>query len=362
MPTDELIGHLDEYLDTISGTRMHPLRPKAEGIAEWDAMCGKYKTRQYQVSHMGMDSSCAEELYMKYGGYGPLKERAALYNMLYLLKQSPSYRAVVTTDTRPQIWWDQVWSSLEFFNEVVDEIHWEKRLSKWNHCPLYPYLATAIGDTYPLCSYGGELSDVLYQPKYEEEVFKILLMNDFLGNYVWFGGICCGVRADARIMKEQGPPSRSLKRGEAHLLDGGFGGRLGSVTPFPKPPKKEMPRWKTKANDGHSFVRARSEHVLTQLHAWGVCRDTYRKYGHCLPDRIQKLHWMVRAVVHIQQFLNARNVRYEPHGPWEHFPDAIFGQPKATRRHTDSDSSSSDSDTSSTSLGSFLTSAEENEE
>ena len=142
----------------------------------------------------------------------------------------------------------------------------------------------------------------------------------------------------------------------------GFGGRLGSVTPFPKPPKKEMPKWKTKANDGHSFVRAHSEHVLTQLHAWGVCRDTCRKYGHCLPDWIQKLHWMVRAVVHIQQFLNARNVRYEPHGLWEHFPDAIFGQPKATRRHTDSDSSSSDSDTSSTSSGSSLTSAEENEE
>ena len=59
-----------------------------------------------------MDSSRAEELYMKYGGYGPLKERAAFYNMLYLLQQSPSYRGVVT--------------------------------------------------------YGGELNDVLYQPKYEE--------------------------------------------------------------------------------------------------------------------------------------------------------------------------------------------------
>ena len=91
---------------------------------------------------------------------------------------------------------------------------------------------------------------------HEEEEFKILLMNDFLGNCVWFGGICSGVRADARIMKEQVPPSRNLERGEAHLLDGGFGGRLGSVTPFSKPPKREMPKWKTKANDGHSFVRA----------------------------------------------------------------------------------------------------------
>ena len=78
-------------------------------------------------------------------------------------------------------------------------------------------------------------------------MFNILPMNDFLGNYVWFGGICCGVRADARTMKEQGPPSCSLEPGEAHLMDSGFGGRLGSVTPFPKPPKKDMPKWKTKA-------------------------------------------------------------------------------------------------------------------
>ena len=82
------------------------------------------------VRHRGMDSSRAKELYMKYGGYGPLKERATLYNMSYLLKQSPSYRAVVTPDARPQTWWDQVWSSLEFFNEFVDEIHWKKRLSE----------------------------------------------------------------------------------------------------------------------------------------------------------------------------------------------------------------------------------------
>ena len=31
----------------------------------------------------------------------------------------------------------------------------------------------------------------------------------------------------------------------------------------------------------------------------------------------------------------------EPYGPWDHFPDNIYGQPKATRRRTDSDSSSS---------------------
>ena len=88
----------------------------------------------------------------------------------------------------------------------------------------------------------------------------------FLGNYRWFGGISCGVRGDARIMMELGPPLHRLEPGGAHLLDGGFGGRLGSITPYPKPKKMDMPPWKAKANDRHSFLRARSEHVLTQLH------------------------------------------------------------------------------------------------
>ena len=75
---------------------------------------------------------------------------------------------------------------------------------------------------------------------------------------------------------------------------------------------------------------------------------------------MQKLHLMVRAVVHIQQFLNVRNVRYEPYGPWDHFPSGIYGQPSATRRRgSDSDS---DSDSVSSSSGSSLTSADEEEE
>ena len=121
-----------------------------------------------------------------------------------------------------------------------------------------------------------------------------------------------------------------------------------------------MPPLKAKANDGHSLLRARLEHVLTRLHSWGVCRNMYTKRGNTLPDRMQKLHLLVRAVVHIQQFLNVRNVRYEPYGPWDHFPSGIYGQPSATRRRgSDSDS---DSDSVSSSSGSSLTPADEEEE
>ena len=60
--------------------------------------------------------------------------------------------------------------------------------------------------------------------------------------------------------------------------------------------------------------------------------------------------------------LVVRNVRYEPYGPWDHFPSGIFGQPKATRRRGSDSDSNSDSDSDSSSSGSSLTSADEEEE
>ena len=50
---------------------------------------------------------------------------------------------------------------------------------------------------------------------------------------------------------------------------------------------------------------------------------------------------MVHAVVHIKQFINKRNVKYKPYGPWGHFPKEMFGTKSCT---VDDDSSTSDSD------------------
>ena len=91
--------------------------------------------------------------------------------------------------------------------------------------------------------------------------------------------------------------------------------------PFPSPPP--VPCGEPVCR-GYSFLHARLEHGITQLYSWGACRTMYGT----LPDHIQKLHLMVRAIVHIQQLLN---VRYEPYGPWDHFSSGIYGQPKATR-------------------------------
>ena len=96
--------------------------------------------------------------------------------------------------------------------------------------------------------------------------------------------------------------------------------------------------------DGHSFIRGRAEHPFTQLYSWGGCCEVFQKRGLALDDRIQRLHMMVHAVVHIQQHVNKRNVRYQPFGPWKYFPKAMFDKPTVAPETDSSDAVATSSD------------------
>ena len=52
-----------------------------------------------------------------------------------------------------------------------------------------------------------------------------------------------------------------------------------------------------------------------------MCREPCTKLGINWEERIVRLHWMVHVVVHIhiQQFINKRNVKYKPYGLWGQF-------------------------------------------
>ena len=89
--------------------------------------------------------------------------------------------------------------------DQMDELDFDGRVNEYNHSPLYLYLVTLIGNTFPVGSVGGVLSDVLFQPKYAD-VFKVFLLVDHFGQYRWVGGLACGVRRDTRILKECGGP------------------------------------------------------------------------------------------------------------------------------------------------------------
>ena len=62
-------------------------------------------------------------------------------------------------------------------------------------------------------------------------------------------------------------------------------------------------------------------------------------------------------MVHIQQFINKRNVKYQPYGPWGHFPKRRFGTKPCS---VDSDSSTSDSDSNSDSHSSSSSNSNSN--
>ena len=80
-----------------------------------------------------------------------------------------------------------------------------------------------------------------------------------------------------------------------------------------------------------------------------MCRDPCTKLGMNWEERILQLHWMVHTGLQVQQFINRRNVKYKPHGPWGHFPKEMFGMKSCT---VDDDlftsDSNSDSDSDST--------------
>ena len=237
--------------------------------------------------------------------------------------------------------WEEFWVCLDYFLQHVNELDFEGRLNKRNHSTPFPYLVTLIGDCFPSGSTSGTMKDVLFQPKYEDEVYMLLLLIDQLGQYRWVGGLVCGVRSDTHILKELGPQLKDLKKGEVILLDGSFPGRRHGIIPWPKPKKKDHWRWQAKYNDGHSFIRGYGEHPFAQLYTWAVFREACTKLGLNWEESILRLHWMVHVVVHIQHFINKRSVKYKSYGPWGHFPKEMFGTKSCT---VDDDSSTSNSD------------------
>lgn len=188
-----------------------------------------------------------------------------MFNFLYVLKHNPSFDTAAWAVHSPHSdkWvWKQFWDALDYFLEVANELDFAGRLNKWNHSPLFPYLVTLIGDTFPVGSTGGCLGDVLFQPKYADEVYKLLLLVDHLGRFRWAGGLACGARSDTRILKECGPEIKEFQPGEVMLMDGGFPGRQHAVIPWPKPRGKNMLKGHVHYNTGHSFIRGRDSCML----------------------------------------------------------------------------------------------------
>ena len=85
---------------------MHPLNPASANVALWEGMVDS-RNRRTQIARMGVDAPTAEEFYQKYG-HGPLLNRRAMFEMLYVLKNNPSWDNVAwsthSNQTNETIW------------------------------------------------------------------------------------------------------------------------------------------------------------------------------------------------------------------------------------------------------------------
>ena len=120
---------------------------------------------------------------MKYGAEG-LLSREDLFQYFLFLRQIPSLDTCAyqsRSDCSDNVYIRNVSRVRTLLNSMVDEICWDERLSPYSHNPHFLHFITHFTNNMPICSVGGELSDVLFNPKYAGHVYKTTMALDNLG-------------------------------------------------------------------------------------------------------------------------------------------------------------------------------------
>ena len=150
--------------------------PNPKDVAWWIDWCSASSSKEpwavytqlhEQVNLIGVGCVTTEEFDIKYGAKGLLSREDIQY--LFFLQQSPSwdnFACMSHLDCSDDVYMRNVARVRTFLNVVVDEIWWDERLSPYNHNPHFPYFVTHYTDGMPICSVGGSLFDVLFNPKY----------------------------------------------------------------------------------------------------------------------------------------------------------------------------------------------------
>ena len=162
----------------------------------------------------------------------------------------------------------------------------------------------------PIACIGAILCDVLFNLKYVGCTYKVTVAIASFGNIVWICPLAPGTSADVLIWDREGP-----KRVASRMVN-----TRGAVTWYGPLSVERLTERQKEYNDVHGFYRARIEHLFARMWHWGIVRNIWRGSG-------TELHEYVRALLHLQQFLIRRQVRYPPYGPWEHLPAHVWAAP-----------------------------------
>lgn len=121
-------------------------------VVAWNA---KWFPKQVHLSplHVVSLSTCTgftphvcEQLWLKYGNAGPLRERKDLLNVLVVLKMDPTVDQLHRVLGEPRGAMEKVRECFAWLVNVVDDVKWDDRLSPLNHTSHFPYYVTFFVD------------------------------------------------------------------------------------------------------------------------------------------------------------------------------------------------------------------------
>ena len=187
-----------------------------------------------------------------------------------------------------------------------------------------PPIVRCAADTKPIYARLKALPEhqhsALYQPKYKLHVWKLLVVIDWLGFIIHYGGLAPGATSELQVWTSFLPDW--LLPGELVAWDGG----LTPSAPFAYTPPNV---YDIQNNPQLSFVcawfsfyRGRVEHVNHLINSWGIlreCRIDYHKLENATVFCMEITAWLQKR----------RPIRYPPHlcpvpDDWNYHPSEHF--------------------------------------
>jgi len=199
---------------------------------------------------------------------------------------------------------------------TFDEIHWEERLNQYNHVPHFPHYVNSIVDTFPIRvsqPTNPAFARVLFNPKYNACIWKVLIVISFLGTIIFFKAPFPGTVYDGHIWQDTAS-YRPRLMGEFTLGDGHFKKCPDVMTQYTHSPNSVLLPWDKEVYCAvHQHYRARVEHINGIFVHHAMYSGRFRSSLHTL---ISCLH----VTAHTLNVSLHREIRYAPFGPWDHVP------------------------------------------
>lgn len=280
-----------------------------------------FKTSVDQVKYMSYawwkryDNNADVRYELKYYKGSPILQRQQLADMyMYMHIYSPKRQLGQTLGLNDYRYHYHVKPDMHWLSRNMNEIHWDDRLSLWNHTHHFPKLFTGMVDTFPVRVSQPEdsvLGKALYNPKYGSCVYKFQCAVDFLGRIILFSGPHLGTMYDGNIWNAT-EQWHILHCWELFIGDGAYVACKQMLCPHRAPRTRGVTQAALSANAVISHVRARVEHKNKLLERHNILGGRFRGGLELLEDAGTLL-------AHTENVSSKMRVRYAPIGPWPHY-------------------------------------------